>query len=340
MKEKQIPALTALKGLFIFIIVFHNTLAIHPLFDWFPGSSFIILFGGELGNSMFFMLSGFLLAYRYHERIASHSICFQDYLLRRLKKLYPLYLLSNLVSLMISIIKYGLSAFNLEKIALTFLLQLGGGLESENPYNSPTWFVCALFVCYIAFYILCYHTKNVTHYYSGIAAFIIWGYTLLQLQLSIPFCYSGNGIAFLNFFLGCALAEILPRIHHKIHIYLQSASIITLILSLYLMLRYGVEIICGDTLTAFSFVICPMILYLSYSEGFFSSLLQWKPFVFLGNISTSVFFWHLVIYYLFCMALDVFLPAVGLQEQTYLVYLLCLVIGSYSSYSILEKRRC
>lgn len=339
MARKQLHSLTALKGLFIFIIVFHNTLAIQPLFDWFPGSSFIILFGGQLGNSMFFILSGFLLTYSYRERIAAGTLAFRDYLLRRLKKLYPLYFLSNIASVIISIAKYGMSAISLEKIAMTFLLQIGGGLKDGNPYNSPTWFVSALFVCYIAFFVLCYYSKNSTQYYGAIAFGIAWGYTLMQAQLSIPFCYAENGTAFLNFFIGCALAEIYPRIRVKTHKWLQPVSIISLLFSVFLLLRYGVEIICGDTHVAFAFVICPLILYLAFSDGLCSKILQLKPFVGLGRISTSVFFWHLVIYYLFCMLLEAVIPGGQLQESHYLVYILLLLMGSLLSHRLLEKNR-
>ena len=145
-RRQQFHSLTALKGLFILVIVFHNTLAIHPLFDFIPGSSFVILFGGSLGNSMFFILSGFLLSYGYRERISNGDISFQDYLMRRLCKLYPMYLITNVASLFIAVVQHGVSVINIKKIIFTLLLQIGGGLESGNPYNSPTWFLSTLFV--------------------------------------------------------------------------------------------------------------------------------------------------------------------------------------------------
>ena len=55
------PAINALRGLFILIIAFHNTLAADPLFTAIPGADFLIKFGGSMGNCMFFILSGFLM---------------------------------------------------------------------------------------------------------------------------------------------------------------------------------------------------------------------------------------------------------------------------------------
>ena len=56
-------SLTSLKGLFILIIAVHNTLLVTPLFSGVPGVAFIKLFGGALGNSMFFILSGMPLSF-------------------------------------------------------------------------------------------------------------------------------------------------------------------------------------------------------------------------------------------------------------------------------------
>lgn len=209
-RKQHFQSLTALKGLFILIIVFHNTLAIHPLFDFIPGSSFIVLFGGELGNSMFFILSGFLLSHGYRDRIANGTVSFRDYLLRRLLKLYPMYLLTNVVALIIAILQHGMSILNLEKVMFTLLLQLSGGLETGNPYNAPTWFLGTLFVCYISFFFICFHAKKPTHYFSAIVFGIVWGYFLQKAELDIPFCYSSTGLGLMNFYIGCLLAEISP----------------------------------------------------------------------------------------------------------------------------------
>ena len=63
-----------------------------------------------------------------------------------------MYALSNIAALLLNVWQYGISAVNLKKIAFTFLLMQGGGLEAGNPYNSPTWFVSALMVCYVVYF--------------------------------------------------------------------------------------------------------------------------------------------------------------------------------------------
>ena len=76
--RQTIRSLTSLKGIFIWIIVLHNTFLLDTVLDHLPGMPFIRLFGGSLGNSMFFMLSGFLMALGYREKIAQRQISFED----------------------------------------------------------------------------------------------------------------------------------------------------------------------------------------------------------------------------------------------------------------------
>lgn len=302
------------------------------LFETVPGMPFIRLYGGSLGNSMFFMLSGFLIPFRYRERIGQGNISFEDFLKRRLKKLYPMYALTNLAALLVAVWQYGISAINLRKIAFTFLLQQGGGLTGENPYNSPTWFVSALLVCYVFYFIVVRWARSPARYRCCLCAGIAWGYYLSTVQLKIPFCYPGNGSAFLNFFIGCALAELYPHIERQKY-WMKPVSIVALAGSLFLMQGYGVEIISGGSAEAFSFVVCPLILYLAWADGLVSRIFSWKPFVYLGKISMPVFYWHLVLYNGMAQILG------GMTQARYIGYLCLLLLLSTLTAGILEEKK-
>lgn len=94
-KIRKLDALTGLKGIFIFVIVFYHTLPLTPLMDKIPLTSFIHIYGGTLGNYVFFMISGFLICRNYRSRIHQGSISFPQFMKRRLQKLYPFYILSS-----------------------------------------------------------------------------------------------------------------------------------------------------------------------------------------------------------------------------------------------------
>lgn len=335
-QTRRFHSLTGLKGIFTLLIVFFHTLPTTPLISAIPLTSFIGIYGGTLGNYMFFMLSGFLICHTYKDRIAGKTVAFPHYLVRRLKKLYPLYIVTNIAALLVTMVQYGMSAVNLRLMAFTALLQAGGGLDGVHPYNGPTWFVSALFVCYIAYYFLAYHAKNPTQYACGIVFGIVWGYTLLCEKWHLPFCHEQNGAAFLNFFLGCALAELFPRITAKTHRWLQPVSILALGVSAVLLLRYGVEIICGDSRVAFAFVICPLVIYLALEQKAFVWLLESRPFRLLGSLSVSLYFWHFVIYDGFRFVYRLAVPGGEIREGQYLVYLGVTVLVCLLSRRFLE----
>lgn len=317
------PAITALKGLFILVIVFHNTLNANTLFQTIPGTAFVRLYGGHLGNAMFFLLSGFLLSYGYRERIRGGQISFRAFLRRRLEKLYPLYLVTNAAALVLAVIRYGVSAVNLKKLVFTLLLQVSS-LDPVGPYNSPTWFVSALFVCYILFFFIAFYAKKPTQYNFAIVIGIVWGYTLINANFSLPYCYPGNGLAFMCFFIGCGLAEWYPLLNQEIHKWLRPTSFLVVAVSFFLIFRYGVDIISGDFCVACAFLLCPLILYLALADGWCAKLLRLKPFTWLGSISVSLFFWHYVIYNLVVLLV----PGGQLHEAAYALYILILVVWS------------
>lgn len=232
---------------------------------------------------------------------------------------------------MVTVWQYGISAINLRKISFTFLLLQGGVLDSGNPYNSPTWFLSALFVCYILYYIVTSKAKKTETYWGILALGIAVGYYFSNMDLHIPLCYQGNGVAYLNFFIGCALAECEPLVAERRKWLLPMCAVI-LAGSMYLMLAYGVEIISGGSGAAFAFLVCPMVLYLACEKGIFCEVLNWKPMQFLGRISMGVFYWHLVIYLAMRYAFG------GMTQILYIVYLLA-VFGASVITDLLSCRK-
>ena len=278
---------------------------------------------------MFFMLSGFLMSLGYRGRIRDGQISFGSFLKKRLGKLYPMFAVTNLAALAVEVWQYGISAVNLKKIAFTFLLQQGG-MNNENPYNSPTWFVGALFVCYLLHYAGSYYRKTDTQYRLFLAGCIAWGYYLLMADLKVPFGYACNGLAFQNYFLGCAMAEVLPYLKKQGR-WLKPTVFAGLLACAYLLWDYGVEVISGDSSVAFSFVICPMILYLACADGLCSRILRWKPLVYMGELSMELFYWHLVVFFAMRQVLGNMTPA------GFALYLTVLVLVSLLTQRISAK---
>lgn len=337
-KRNYFKSLNGLRGIFCIIIMLFHTLPLTPLISRIPLSSFITLYGGLIGNYMFFMLSGFLMTYSYRDKIGRHEISAKEFFVKKLCKLYPLYILSNMGMLFCEILTYGLSSFNLQKMIFTILLQSGGGLDMEYPYNGPGWFISALLVCYLLFFFIAYHAKHKTGYYCMITVAIIWGYSIVMNDGPIlPIYFAHNGESIMNFFIGCILAEMYPFVDRNIKKWLMPVSVGMLILSAILLMNLGVEIASGNSRVAFAFVICPLILYLALDNQLVKGILQWKPILFLGKISFSIYLWHAVVYRFFLFVYRNILGYWEIREAQYLLYLVIMFSVSILSWRYIEN---
>ena len=332
MKQQRFDALTGLKGLFSLVIVFFHTLPMTPLIRRIPLTSFVSNYGGSIGNYFFFVTSGFLVSLGYLERIRSREIAFGDFLVKRLRKLYPLYLITNLVSLLINTVQFGASAIDIRRILFTVLLQNGGGLSADYPYNGPSWFISALFVCYLVFFFMAYQSRNRTAYRCMLAAGIIWGYSIVSGRWSMPLAFAHHGDSFFGFFSGCALAELYPLLAQKKHGYCSWAAGGILLAAFGLMMRCGIEIIAGSIQVAFAWLICPLLIYLALFSRPVSAILQARPLRYLGNMSFSVYLWHFVVYDFFRYTLAACFPGVEIREPEYVLYLVLMFLVSILSH--------
>ncbi len=339
MRQQRFDGLTGLKGLFSLVIVFFHTLPITPLIERIPLSSFVRNFGGGFGNSFFFVVGGFLISMGYRDRISGGQISFRDFLVKRLRRLYPLYLITNLVSLVVNSIQFGASAIDLKRILFTALLQNGGGLSTEYPYNGPSWFVSALLCCYLVFFFFAYHSKHATAYRCLIAGGIVWGYSIASGRWMMPLAFAHHGDSFFAFFSGCALAEIYPLVARKNRGWFAWPAAGILLAALGMMMRYGVEIIAGDIRVVFAWLVCPLLIYLALFSRLVSRILQCRPLKWLGDISFSVYLWHFVIYDIFRYTYAAVCPGKAIEEPQYLLYLVLTLLVSILSHRIQEGKR-
>lgn len=335
MDRKQSNALTGLKGLAILVIFLFHTLNIDH-FGLPEAFSFLKAYGGYFGNYIFFMLSGFLISHTYRDRIRSGESSLGFFLGKRLIKLYPVYLLSNTIMHISMINKHGALILNVEQSILTALLQSGGTLYKQSPWNYPTWFVCVLFLCYILYYAITSLCKNHTRYVCGLILISIWGYILIKRNWNLPYCSMYCGQGFLNFFLGCLLKEIfeLVRSRHR------SRRVLCAAFQLAALLIFAVKTdfvtTAGDVRIVFSLMLCPALIYLVLESRLLNRIFSSKLMMCAGLLSSSVFFWHAVVY---DICDPYYFETWGLTHRpAYLLYVGAVLIVSLLSYLLLEKK--
>ena len=93
----------------------------------------------------------------------------------------------------------------------------------------------------------------------------------------------------------------------------------------------GFHMISSSVGTLFGLLICPEIMLIALACRPVSRFFQWKPVQFLGKISTSVFFWHIVIFELFSKEVYGLGILPEMYEVRYVLYLLVVILLSWLS---------
>lgn len=336
--RKYFHSLTGLKAVMCLIIVFHHTLPETPLFDAIPLSSLIRYVGGSLGNSVFFMISGFLMVNAYRDRIQDGTVAFGPFLYSKISKFYPIYLLTNFIAVFFTrIFSYGLSGVTAETIAMVLLMQEKGFLRSGYPFNGTSWFINMLLACNIVFFGVCYLAKNRTAYRCMLAGVIMWGYVAMTHGYELPLLHQFMGVGLVNFFLGCAIAEVYPCLSDRQHRWFRPLSLLGLALIGVLMVINGVDNALGHQYVGLAFGVSPLILYAALEIPLLKRILSCGALKCLAKISMSVFFWHMVVHNVLFWVLPHFVKGEINQDLWFAIYLALAMVVSILSYKYLEN---
>ena len=143
--------MNALTGLRCFAAL--NLVAFHfsnP--QWF-GPLAPVVNAGFVSVSYFILLSGFVLAYNYHDRARAGELDTKRFLIARFTRIYPVYLLSLLLALPNLHTEYGAHTHFMYRVGLVLTpLLLQGWIPATATFlNTPAWTMSAEAAYYVAF---------------------------------------------------------------------------------------------------------------------------------------------------------------------------------------------
>ncbi len=300
MKHKHINQLDVFRALaalsicsvhFIYESFFHNYLA------------------QSLFVQLFFTLSGFVIAYNYDDKLKNIKIFF-EFIIKRLRRLYPLHLFFLLSFLILEIIKYILATkFNIQSNNLpfeynnlkNFLLNILfiQHFATEYNFNGASWSISVEIMLYITFGLTLLIFKNkfyiICLYFLYIIFFIIFLSSHYGKSLSIAAFYSG----LYSFFIGYIFFYLYKMCHSFQYKNVCSDLVFYILLSLFLLEVFYLEII---KYKYFYSIIFGFIFFYSCflnKKFFLFKILFNSFFIFLGKISYSIYMSHLIIFSLF-----------------------------------------
>lgn len=304
----------------------------------------------------FFVLSGFMMAWSYGERLRS-SMDVKVFMIRRIGRLVPLHLVMLvaftltwtalqsskwLLGLWSPGIEFNTAPFSgpevsWDSLLLNLFLLQGIGLQWTDAFNFPAWSVSLEFWTYLLFTAVCVYAR--TGRRCALVFLSLAAGSLLVYLVRAPGIDDFAQMMMIerNFFrillsfgLGVAAANIRRHFQHAPSgmRQLQAAALIASILMLFMVDRIGVFLLAAPLLFA------TLVTLLSYDSGAIGRCLTSRPLLWLGQRSYSIYMVHATI------LLVVKTAAMRLGDQWDLplaaLYVIAVLLISTLSYRFIE----
>ena len=334
----RIEQITFTRSLAAFsMIIYHYGLNIYP----FNTEQFSYIFKqADVGVSFFYLLSGFVMMFAYGKKSTLNQ---RDYFKARFARVYPVYLLAILLVL----IHYTLNHQNIDYTGLFLnILAVQAWVPAKAiSFNSPAWSLAVEFFFYAAFpFTLKYLFTKTNFKKTAIAVIIFWLASQVLFNL-VYYSHYYKGVEsnlhnFLYYFpimhlssflIGTLAGYYFLNINSKVQRN-YDLILIFIVALLIVILKFPTGLNYHNGLLAVIFV--PFIILLSLNNGAMSRLFNKPAFVFLGEISYSM---YILQYPVFTWVRSA-LKQVGIRDDTPVFYisLSLLVIISGISYRFIE----
>lgn len=296
----QFKSLEALRGIAaVMVVLFHST--------FYLTSPSKLVMHSDLFVDFFFVLSGFVMAYAYQDRVV-RQVSFKQFFILRLGRLYPLHLFMLLVWLPYIMAKvylyqkgFGGSDPQLSSNAYTFALNIfflqGLAPNGQVGWNWPSWSVAVEFYTYLLFYLFIViesHRKTlIAPLLVSLSAFLLLyqsGPLLEVAWYSIFRCVGG-------FFAGIFLYrchQTKPLLTTCTNIQASILEVLSITLMLLSISFYENKPSVFFVLSVLSFMMV-IIIFASQSEGIVTNLLNRSLPQYLGKLSYSIYLTHGII---------------------------------------------
>lgn len=345
---EYIAALDGLRGIIICMIAFlWHFWMLQPKNGYPFGNIFVLSYSyGYLGVEVFFMISGFVMAYNYQDKIAKNEISFNNYFFKRVKHLWFLNALTLLIVTIEHFIYYKCTGttyialnFDLWHFFLNFFLLQYGITDIQYSYNVPAWCLTIELICYAIYFVVIRHDKNGEYWLIKCIGIILLGFAVLSQGLKYPIINFEMARGIVSYFLGVILCEVFKKYHgNKYNIFLNAGMYIFLISSYIAFRKFGISWMGSNV---YFIILCftPIIIWLTVSKTVLNKVLSIKGIVFLGKISLYIYLFHFPVQY-FIKILDVaFRYRINYSVPLFLmVYSFATIFISVIAYTLNKKR--
>lgn len=304
---------------------------------------------GFMAVELFFMLSGFVMMYVYADKISNHQICLKDYMKKRIIHFYPLMLITLIVVALLQLYNEktigGWVVYqnnDLFHFVLNLLLMQSAVIDAGSSFNGPSWCISVELFCYLLLYLVLRK--------SGKDMEKRWVYILGILGGSLFIYYQGLGHPILNalmargtlcFFIGCVLHYLYRKIvDAKKEVLVGVGCLLFLVGAafVYYFVSWRSVETAGSVQNCMIYLYGPCIIFIGLFVPGIKHILSIKPLTYLGNISFSIYMWHVPVQFTIMILLRIQGKTWDFSKPVYfLAYVASTLIVAIISYELYEK---
>lgn len=349
MTKRHISALTGIRGFAAIWVLLHHLVSQSP----FIGNNYhwveVLAQKGWLGVDLFFILSGFVISYVYHDDFSDRLTytAYRRFLILRFARVYPVHIFTTLALIPIYLTASYLfsyeslvNAFSLEKLLYSITLTNGIGIENSVGWNVPSWSVSAECFAYLLFPLvtwLVYSRQMSIFTCIYISAAILITTIMLGLlqsdmtQYMLP--WSGTLVRIsAEFSLGCLLYNIYKQLPDQFYNHYANFAFACLILLIGLNLPSQ-----WDFLFLLSFIF--LVFGLTNNDSLISSMMSHRVCIYLGEISYSIYLSHTIVFMVLGALYDKFIPAEYFHTGVIaFIYIVTVIAVSHILFNVIEKK--
>ncbi|MGO4912021.1 acyltransferase family protein [Leeuwenhoekiella sp. W20_SRS_FM14] len=284
----MIKSLASLRFVFAFMVFLHH----------------IGILQDAIGHAFFYSLSGFILSYVYQERFVQQRFTRRAFLKLRFSRLYPLYMLTLLVAIPLTIDAFTVEPTEevLKLVSSIFMLQSFIPVADYYfSFNGLAWSISDLFFFYMLFPILIKWIPKASAK-ALLGSSILVMLVIFGLMQIVPeawqhwFFYVNPFLRLADFVLGMVLFQILKNVVFKK--YEPKFTFYEIVACLLLIGFYWAAPLFPKVLRYSIYYWIPMTVFIgvfAVQKGYISRLLTNRVMLFLGELSFGFYLWHQLI---------------------------------------------
>ncbi len=294
-------SLESLRGVAaIMVALFHS--------GFVTGDKYPVIAQGPIFVDFFFVLSGFVMAFAYQDKI-TEGLSFRSFVFLRVGRVYPLHLFMLLVWVPYIGAKYyayhkmGLGPSdpandnNLITFSSNLLLLHSLGFHDDQNWNTVSWSISVEFYTYLIFFIvISLFRKAYRPVYSLLIVLLSYGALFMLTENSLLRTFDYGILRCVGgFFLGMLVFDLHQQNRFKAGAFLWSIIEITLVLLTALVVS---QTDGSKTAQLISFVAfaTTVFVFAAQSEGVVSRFLNTSLLRFLGKLSYSIYMVHMIVF--------------------------------------------